>query len=205
VVTPAHTPKLLRRETAAAQKWRNHTVAAGHEDALAIGRAMLTAVRAHTLIDRILDQVHAAHATLDFRPHDARRLLLEAAALGPLAAQRSLTLEVFVPSDEIFVVCDYQRMLPGLICVFTNAMRFAPAGSTVSLALDRVEDGAAFSIAVESSCVAAFELVLLEVRGLLVSHAARAWVSSGTFGTTLSLFLRATSPESSDPRPASLP
>jgi DNA-binding response OmpR family regulator len=183
----------VRRAVRAAHKRRKQSVRAAREEALETGRALLSAAHAHALIDQILDRLRAGHASLDFRPHDARRLMLEASALGPLAVQRSLTLEINTPADELLVLCDRERVLPGLISMFTNAMRFAPAGSVVSLALDRVEDGAAFSITVDATCAAAFELLLLDLRDLVLSHAGRAWVASGAFGTTLSLFLRETS------------
>jgi hypothetical protein len=166
-------------------------------------RRFLSAVRAPALIDQILDRARAAHSQLYFCQHDARRLLVDAGALEPLATQRSLTLEIHVPSEEVVVVCDRERLLRALVNLFTNAMRFAPAGSVVSLALERVEGDAAFSISVESDCAVAFELLLFDVRALLAAHAGRAWVSSASFATTLSLFLRATCRASSDRRRAS--
>lgn len=92
------------------------------------------------MIDDLLD-VHgldAGRLSIEREANDLRQLLADAfEALQPLAREKALDLQIRLPRPSDQVSCDRARVLRVLFNLVGNAVKFTPAGGTVTLAAGR--------------------------------------------------------------------
>ncbi len=83
-----------------------------------------------------VSELEAEGIRLRLTTQDAAELLdLTAQSLAEAARARSVSFEVLRPESPIALSCDRERLLRALGQVVENAVRYAPEGSTVTLAL----------------------------------------------------------------------
>ncbi len=94
-----------------------------------------------------LSEIEADSVSLRLGLHDAREMLeLAAESAGEAAGARFVTVEVVKPATPIAMRCDRERLLRAVGHVVENAVKLAPAGSTVTLAVTMRDASVAFSI-----------------------------------------------------------
>jgi signal transduction histidine kinase len=94
-----------------------------------------------------LSEIEGDAVSLRVGLHDAQEMLeLAAAASADAARARSLTLEVLGPPAPISMHCDRERMLRAIGHVVENAVKLAPEGSTVTLAVVERDGTVSFSV-----------------------------------------------------------
>jgi signal transduction histidine kinase len=95
-----------------------------------------------------LSEIEADAVALRTGLHDAGELLdLAAEAVRDAATVRSVILEVVKPEPPIVIRCDRDRLLRAISHVVDNAIKHAPAGSTVTLSVGlRSADTVAFAV-----------------------------------------------------------
>jgi signal transduction histidine kinase len=89
------------------------------------------------MVDSILDIERFAHGrvTLDLKPADLRLLLQDTAKLfSPVAINKSCSLVTDLFPEPLWVSVDYDRLVQAVSNVVGNAIKFTPAGGTISLA-----------------------------------------------------------------------
>jgi len=83
-----------------------------------------------------LSEIEADAVTLRLGLHDAGEMLeIAATALAEAALARSVAIELRKPEEHVTFTCDRDRMLRSIGHVVENAIKLAPAGSTVTLAV----------------------------------------------------------------------
>jgi signal transduction histidine kinase len=88
-----------------------------------------------------LSEIEADSVELRLGVHDAGEMLeIAASAERGAASARGITLEVTRPAEPLPVRWDRDRILRALAHVIDNAIRFAPDGSTVSLAVSSAKN-----------------------------------------------------------------
>ncbi len=99
-------------------------------------------VRSCTQMERVIrnfaevTELESGSVVLRLATYDAGELLdLTAQSLAEVARARSVSIEVLQPEASIALTCDRERLLRALAHVVENAVRHAPEGSTVTLAL----------------------------------------------------------------------
>jgi PAS domain S-box-containing protein len=88
------------------------------------------------MIEDLLDvsSLDSGRMTLACTPHDLGRLFDDAAmVLGPLAAEKNLTLRFDVEGGNLSVSCDGDRVLQVLSNLIGNAIKFTPADGTITI------------------------------------------------------------------------
>lgn len=94
-----------------------------------------------------LSEIESNSLALRLGYHDARELLDLAAAAHRDAAQgRRVTIDVVQPEQPITMQCDRERLLRAIGHVVENAVKLAPQGSTVTLAVTLRDGSVSFSI-----------------------------------------------------------
>jgi signal transduction histidine kinase len=83
-----------------------------------------------------LSEIEADSVALRLGLHDAGEMLeLAATAIGEAASARSVSIELRKPDEHVSFTCDRDRMLRSISHVIENAVKSAPEGSTVTLAV----------------------------------------------------------------------
>ncbi len=83
-----------------------------------------------------LSEIEADSVTLRLGLHDAGEMLeMAAAAIAETALGRSVAVELRKPEEHLTLTCDRDRMLRAIGHTVENAVKLAPAGSTVTLAV----------------------------------------------------------------------
>ena len=81
-----------------------------------------------------LSEIEADAVTLRCGLHDAGEMLeIAAEAIAETALSRSVAVELRKPEERVTLTCDRDRMLRSIGHVVENAVKLAPAGSTVTL------------------------------------------------------------------------
>jgi len=116
-----------------------------------IDRLLRAGRQMNALIDDLLDfsSVEAEKLALAVEPYDVRQLMAEAAeSLAPLADRKRIGMRtVIAPEVEnTAVTCDAGMVLRVLSNIIGNAVKFTPAGGTITLSADSATDGVVFSI-----------------------------------------------------------
>lgn len=123
--------------------------------AAAIQRA---AGRTARMIDDILSAsaIEAGKVTLHPKPHDAAALAREALEQHlPLALESSLRLVLDVAGEPGQVLCDPDQVARVFSNLLGNAFKFSPAGTTVSIRVERVGGAVRFAVSDEGPGVPA--------------------------------------------------
>jgi len=83
-----------------------------------------------------LSEIEADSVTLRLGLHDAGEILeIAAAAIAETALSRSVAIELRKPEENLTLTCDRDRVLRSIGHVVENAVKLAPAGSTVTLSV----------------------------------------------------------------------
>jgi signal transduction histidine kinase len=91
------------------------------------------------LVDNLLDasRIEAGRLSIDRRPNDLRDVVSQAMdVLVPVAARNSRNVVCSIPEERTIVSCDRDRIDQVLSNLVGNAVRFAPEGSNIGLALE---------------------------------------------------------------------
>jgi PAS domain S-box-containing protein len=98
-----------------------------------------------SLINEVLDiaRIEAGHMSLSMEPVHAIEITEQAAELvGPLAAQRAITIVVDEPAgQDLVVLADRQRLSQVLINLLSNGVKYNREGGTVTIGFTAVEGG----------------------------------------------------------------
>jgi signal transduction histidine kinase len=83
-----------------------------------------------------LSEIEADSVTLRLGLHDAGEMLeIAAGAIAEIALARTVAIELHKPEPHITMTCDRERVLRSIGHVVENAVKLAPAGSTVTLSV----------------------------------------------------------------------
>ena len=94
-----------------------------------------------------LSEIDGNAVTLRLGVHDAGEMLdLAAAAMGETARALSVTLEIIKPTVGVIMRGDRERLLRAIGHVLENAIKHAPAGSTVTLSVGLDDDTVSFCV-----------------------------------------------------------
>ena len=113
------------------------------------------------LIDGLLDIAQAESGTLnlDIQRVSATELINNSInTIAPIAEAAHVSLQPWMPQEEIFVKCDEQRILQVLSNLIGNAIKFTPKESRIDLHLDVSETTATFQIMDTGPGIAAAQL-----------------------------------------------
>jgi signal transduction histidine kinase len=104
--------------------------------------------RMEGLVEDLWDRSRRRNAAVDLqtREHSVGELLQDARDMRPLALQRSIDLDVQDPPDDLRVPCDRSRMARVFSNLVTNAIKFAPRGSTVRVWAEQSSDAVRFAV-----------------------------------------------------------
>ena len=98
-----------------------------------------------SLINEVLDiaRIEAGHLSLSMEPVHAMEITeLAAELIGPLAAQRAITIVVDEPSgQDLVVLADRQRLSQVLINLLSNGVKYNRQGGSVTIGFTAVEGG----------------------------------------------------------------
>jgi PAS domain S-box-containing protein len=165
------------------------------------------------MIDDLLDvaSLDAGRLTVKVAAHDVRRLFDDASVtLGPLAAEKRITLRFAAPPEGLMIRCDRDRFVQVLSNLIGNSIKFTPEGGSITVtasvfaaqALLTVSDtGSGISPTVRPHIFERFwqadetarkgrGLGLYITKGLVEAQGGAIWVDSpGATGTTFSFTL----------------
>lgn len=108
-----------------------------------------TATRMAELLKTMLDVtvIEAGKFTIHEAPCDVDRLVQQVLDTYSLAAtSKQVQLESFVSEPGLVVMADRERIIQVISNLVGNAIKFTPKGGRVMLAVDRGDDGVAFSV-----------------------------------------------------------
>jgi PAS domain S-box-containing protein len=133
------TSATLLSQLSADQRWRRHLEI--------IHRSCL---RMEHLIADLLDMasIGAGRLSLETRPEPAADILREALELHqPIADEKRIGLRLDGVAEGVLIECDRQRVMQVFENLIGNALKFSPAGGTVTLSCDRTNGAVCFSVA----------------------------------------------------------
>jgi signal transduction histidine kinase len=88
------------------------------------------------MIEDLLDlaAIDAGSLVIDLKRHEAGALLREVAEMfGPLATEKQIALGVVAPDEATEVACDRERVLQVFSNLVGNALKFTPAGGSITV------------------------------------------------------------------------
>lgn len=113
---------------------------AEHPDLRETGQSIARSVdRMNRLINDLLDAsaINAGQLSLESAKHSISKVVHEAAELfRPAARVQTVTLLERLPDDTVRVHCDRDRMLQVISNLIGNAIKFTPAGGTVTVSVE---------------------------------------------------------------------
>jgi signal transduction histidine kinase len=94
-----------------------------------------------------LSEIEANTLQLRLGLHDAGEMAeLAAESMREIASARSVTVSVLKPAQPITMTCDRDRLLRAIGHVIENAVKLAPAGSTVTVSVTLQEGDVCFAV-----------------------------------------------------------
>ena len=166
--------------------------------------------RMHRLLGDLLDiaSIEAGHLSVEVQRCSVTALVSEAIELsGVPAAKKQLQLERVLPSKELQIECDRDRVLQVFGNLVGNAIKFTPSGGSIRVAVESRGEEALFSVADSGPGIAPEELAhvfdrfwqakktarlgtglgLTIAKALVEAHGGRIWVES-TLGKGATFF-----------------
>jgi signal transduction histidine kinase len=105
--------------------------------------------RMQRIVEDILDvaRFRAGRIQLQLRRFDATELAASAiASVGPVADSRRQTIMLVAPSGPIPVFGDYRRLEQALVNLLSNAGKYSPAGSSITVSVGTTDDNVFWSV-----------------------------------------------------------
>ena len=123
-------------------------------DSLASARRVVDAIlRSSARMNSVVDDFHAlgkletSTLSLDRHPHDGGAIVHAAFdAFVQRAAEKSIALTLAAPDTTAAIICDRAHVLNALSKLIGNALKFTPAGGTITLILEARDDGLWFAV-----------------------------------------------------------
>lgn len=171
-----------------------------------------TAQRMDRLIMDLLDvsSMEAGRFSVEQNPESMRSLVNEARELfAAVAASQEVELRTDIPDDDMMVQADRNRVLQVLSNLIGNALKFTPAGGSVTVLARPENDQVRFTVSDTGSGIAQENLSrifdrfwhagkaggsglgLAIAQGIVQAHNGRIWVESGPAGTSFHFTLPA--------------
>ncbi len=105
------------------------------------GRRQLESIKLATrrmtkLLSDLLDlsSMDAGHLVIEQKPHGASQLMQSAIeVMAPLASEKSIALKLAPATAPLVAFCDRERVVQVLMVLITNALKFTPAGRSITL------------------------------------------------------------------------
>ncbi|MCC6628432.1 MAG: PAS domain S-box protein [Chloroflexi bacterium] len=122
--------------------------------------AIITQVqRLNRLIDDLTDVARLDAGRLDLRlaPHDLTSIVLAAVDQARVLAP-SHAVTVSAPPEPAIVACDRDRIVQVLLNLLSNAAKYAPAGTSIMVALEVIGGGARVTVRDQGAGIAAEDL-----------------------------------------------
>jgi signal transduction histidine kinase len=176
--------------------------AAGDASAQTLAESIVRSVnRMDRLVCSLLDvsRIEAGRLILDKKAHELTQIVHPIIdAFAAISAEKALTLASQVPERPLPIVCDRDRVDQVLSNLIANSVKFAPEGSTITLAVEAQPNELVFSVADSGPGIAAQDqphifdrywraagqerrglgLGLAIAKGIVQAHAGRIWVES---------------------------
>jgi PAS domain S-box-containing protein len=164
--------------------------ASAEKDPVKAGDALVRSAhrirRAAETMDRLirdlldLASIDAGRFTMDPVEHDAGAIVADDLDLfRPLAAEKSLALQVQGPGEPLPVTCDRARILQVLSNLIGNAIKFTPEGGSIVVRVRREADAALFSVSDTGPGIRANDLPHLFDRYWQVGRSSRSGIGLG--------------------------
>jgi CheY-like chemotaxis protein/two-component sensor histidine kinase len=96
------------------------------------------------LINEVLDiaRIEAGHLSLSVEPVNAGEIVQQAIELvRPLAGARGIAIDVHLPSREVVIRADRQRLNQVLLNLLSNAVKYNRPGGHVTVGIESIDDG----------------------------------------------------------------
>lgn len=121
---------------------------AGSDVRSVASRILRGSARMERLITDLLDQARIRGGRLAVEPaaHRVSELLADISELRPLAQQKQVLIQIEPPAQDRLLCCDRARIAQALGNLLANAIRFSPAGGTVSVSVEDVTGGVRFNV-----------------------------------------------------------
>ena len=133
-----------------------------------------------------LSRAEARQLPLHMRPcHPAELVEQAVARIAPQFAEKGIILTSDVPADLPAVLADADRIIQVLINLLGNALRYTPAGGTVRVSAERLQDAVTFHVADTGSGIAPEHLPQLFERFYRVDKARSRALGGSGIGLTI--------------------
>lgn len=146
-------------------------------------RILRNAVRMERLIADLLDQtrLRTGQLALDRGYHQLGQLLADVLDLRPLAQSKRVNVDVRPPERERLVFCDRGRIGQALGNLVTNAIKFSPAGSTVTVCAQEEGRGVRFVVRDDGAGIAPDALLRIFDRFWQIEAGGRGGIGLGLY------------------------